>query len=191
MIPDADASATRDGIFSTLYSSSFARNGSLSMWAKSTDVAERSTPDFPLACVLLKVSPALGLGLVVAVSCCGTSGATPTEAEGATPGEAVGETPDEIKVVAPDDDNIPASCGGVPASDDGVAVPDQISPVPGDDTPVPADDAPVSVEASSARGDDAPAPGEDTPASVDDAPAVVDDLSSPKGLLERLSLIHI
>ena len=68
MIPDADASATRDGILSTLYSSSFARNGSLSMWAKSTDVAERSTPDFPLACVLLKVSPPLGLGLVVAVS---------------------------------------------------------------------------------------------------------------------------
>ena len=38
------------------------------MRAKSTDVTEGSDPDAPLACVLLKVSPPLGLGLVVAVS---------------------------------------------------------------------------------------------------------------------------
>ena len=82
MITDADASTTPGdaapgsgwhlgasmGILSALYSSSKARNESVSMRAKSTDISEGSTPDAPLAYVLSKVSPTLGLGLLVAVS---------------------------------------------------------------------------------------------------------------------------
>ena len=100
MITDADASATPGDdapergwnlgalleALSTLYSSSKARNGSLSMRARLTDIAEGSAPDARLACMLLKVSPAHGMGLIAAVSCCGTYGATPAEVEGATPG---------------------------------------------------------------------------------------------------------
>ena len=85
--------------------------------------------DAPLLCVLSKVSLTLELGLALAVSCCGTFGASPGEVKGATPGEAACATPGEIKNVTPDDDDTPASCrSSVPDSEDE-------SPGPGDEGP--------------------------------------------------------
>ena len=56
------------GIFTTRFSSSEIRNGSLSVQVKFTHVVGGVVPDAPVACVLSKLSSALGLGLVLAVS---------------------------------------------------------------------------------------------------------------------------
>ena len=96
-------------------------------------------PDAPVACVLSKVSSSLGLGLVLAVPRCGTSGAAPVVVQCASPGVLAG--------VIPVTKDAPTSCGSAPALDDD-------SPISGDD------------EASSSN-EDAPAPVDDAPAVVD------------------------
>lgn len=90
MIPDADAPIVPDadgpavpgdasresgwhlrallGLLIIMFPSSETRHWSFSMWAKSTHVAGRSAPDAPLSRVLSKVSPTLGLSLVLVIS---------------------------------------------------------------------------------------------------------------------------
>ena len=101
----------------------------------STQAVERFVPDAPVACVLSKVSSTPGLGLVRAVSLCGTSGAAPAVVECASPGEIAGVTPDK---------DTPTPCGSAPALE-------ADSPISGDD------DASSSDEDASASADDAPA----------------------------------
>ena len=87
------------------------------MQVNSTQAVGGFFPDVPVACMLSKVSSTLGLGLVLAVSWCVTSGAAPAVVECASPGV--------IADVIPVNDTS-TSCGSAP-------------PV-GDDSPISDDD---------------------------------------------------
>ena len=111
--------------------------------------------------------------LVLAVTWCCASGATPVEAGGATPAnphernwdERAGLTSGDV-AAAPDDED------PVPGNDASVVV-DRSAP--GDDAPASGDDAPVVVDGP-APGDDAPVPGGDAPAtSSEDASDASED----------------
>ena len=98
----------------------------------------RFAPDAPFACVLSKAFSTLGLGLVLAVRRCGTSGATPPVVEGASPGEIAGATANK---------DTSAFCGSAPGHDDD-------SPISGDDdASASCEDAPACVDDASAAVD--------------------------------------
>ena len=92
----------------------------------------------PVVCVLSKVSSTLGLSLALAISGCGTSGATPAVVECTSTGEITG--------VAPDKDT-PISCGSAPALDGDSSISGDDDALSSDkDAPAPVDDAPAVVD---------------------------------------------